>query len=150
MTLESSGPRKKKLPCVRKLAASRPTTSHSHGKAVALLVYQTRTFGILISDVVYIDVLAVTISVASAAIGFLCGSSARRERMSRGQVVPPPAVPDSKERDGHDSGDDEDSAADGDLSTVSAGLLQPCKLVRLYDAFTSIDTNYIHDSRFWW
>lgn len=108
------------------------------------------TFGILISDVVYIDVLAVTISVASAAIGFLCGSSARRERMSRGQVVPPPAVPDSKERDGHDSGDDEDSAADGDLSTVSAGLLQPCKLVRLYDAFTSIDTNYIHDSRFWW
>ena len=114
---------------VRKLAASHPQPSH--GKVVALLVYQTRAFRILISDVVYIDILAVTISVASAAVGFLCGSSARRERTSRGQGVPPPAVLNSKERDGNDSGDDEDSAADGDLSTVSAGLLQPCKLVRL-------------------
>ncbi|KAN0135552.1 Peptidyl-tRNA hydrolase PTH2 domain containing protein, partial [Lactarius tabidus] len=74
-------------------------------------------------------VLAITISVASAAVGYLCGSSARRERTSRGQVVPPPAVPNPKERDGHDSSDDEDSTADGDLSTVSAGYLQPCKLV---------------------
>ncbi|KAF8264423.1 peptidyl-tRNA hydrolase PTH2-domain-containing protein [Lactarius quietus] len=77
-------------------------------------------------------VLVVTISVASAAVGFLYGSSARRERQSRGQVeppLPPPAVPNPKERVGHDSSDDEESTADGDLSTVSAGLLQPCKLV---------------------
>jgi len=71
----------------------------------------------------------VTISVASAAVGFLCGSI-HRERKSGGQVEPPPAVPNPKERNHrHDSSDDEDSIADGDLSTVSAGLLQPCKLV---------------------
>ncbi|KAH9176962.1 peptidyl-tRNA hydrolase II domain-containing protein [Lactarius sanguifluus] len=76
-------------------------------------------------------VLAVTISVASATVGFLYGS-AQGERKSRGQVEPPPsppAIPNPKERDGHDSSDDEDSAADGDLSTVSPGFLQPCKLV---------------------
>ncbi|KAH9060860.1 peptidyl-tRNA hydrolase PTH2-domain-containing protein [Lactarius vividus] len=73
--------------------------------------------------------LAVTISVASATVGFLYGS-AQRERKCRGQVEPPPppAVPNPKQRDGHDSSDDED-AADGDLSTVSPGFLQPCKLV---------------------
>jgi PTH2 family peptidyl-tRNA hydrolase len=77
-------------------------------------------------------VLVVTISVVSATVGFLCGSacgSAHRERKSRGQVEPPPAVPNPKERDVHDSSDDEDSIADGNLSTVSAGFLQPCKLV---------------------
>ncbi|KAI9460244.1 PTH2-domain-containing protein [Lactarius psammicola] len=74
-------------------------------------------------------VLVVTISVASAAVGFLCGST-QRETKSHGQVERPPlAAPNPKGRDGHDSSDDEDSAADGDLSTVSAGLLQPCKLV---------------------
>ena len=90
------------------------------------MVYQTCSCGILISDFWYIDVLAVTISVASAAVGFLCGSSARRERERRGRVVPNP-----KEQNEHDASDDEDSTADGDLSTVSAGFLQPCKLVRL-------------------
>ena len=107
-----------------------PSTA-SHGKTIALFVYQTCSCGILISDIWYIDVLAVTISVASAAVGFLCGASARHERKSRGQVEPPSAVPNPKERDGHDSSDDEDATADGDLSTVAAGLLQPCKLVRL-------------------
>ncbi|KAH9015014.1 peptidyl-tRNA hydrolase 2 [Lactarius pseudohatsudake] len=78
--------------------------------------------------------LAVTISVASATVGFLYGS-AQCERKSRGQVEPPPLppppppAPNPKQRDGHDSSDDEDSAADGDLSTVSPGFLQPCKLV---------------------
>ena len=87
--------------------------------------------GFLISDIWNTDALAVTISVASATVGFLYGS-AQRERKSRGQVEPPPpAVPNPKERDAHDSSDDEDAAADGDLSTVSAGFLQPCKLVRL-------------------
>ncbi|KAH9075798.1 peptidyl-tRNA hydrolase PTH2-domain-containing protein, partial [Lactarius deliciosus] len=77
------------------------------------------------------DFLAVAISVASATIGFLYGS-AQGERKSRGHVEPPsspPAIPNPKERDGHDSSDDEDSAADGDLSTVSPEFLQPCKLV---------------------
>jgi len=74
----------------------------------------------------------VTISVAFATVGFLQGfqcGSAHHERKSRGQVEPPPAVPNPTERNGHDTSDDEDSIADGDLSTVSAGLLQPCKLV---------------------
>ena len=106
----------------------------SHGKTVTLLVYQLCSCGFLTNDIWDTDVLVVTISVASATVGFLCGSacgSAHRERKSRDQVEPPPAVPNPKERDGHDFSDDEDSIADGNLSTVSPGLLQPCKLVRL-------------------
>ena len=94
-----------------------------------MLVYQPCTCGFLISDIWDTDVFAITISVAFATVGFLCGS-AHRERKSRGQAEPPPAVPNPKERDGHESSD-EDSIADGDLSKVSAGFRQPCKLVRL-------------------
>ncbi|KAN0121559.1 Peptidyl-tRNA hydrolase PTH2 domain containing protein [Russula decolorans] len=56
-------------------------------------------------------ILAAVISVASAAAGFVYGSS-------RGERQRP-----------HDEDSDEDSVADGDLSAVSAGFMKPCKLV---------------------
>ena len=87
-----------------------------------------------------IDVLAVTIIVASATAGFLYGS-AHHERETHSQVEPPPAAPKPTERNGRDSSDDEDSVADGDLSTVSGRLVQPCKLVRLFLSFYAFTSN---------
>lgn len=81
------------------------------------------------------------ISAASATVGFLCGS-AHSERQSRcGQDEPPLATSNSEARDEYGSSDDdEDSNADGDLSMVSAGLLQPCKLVRVLSVSTCMST----------
>ena len=56
------------------------------------------------------------ISVASATAGFVYGAS--RNQRPHDQA------------EGEDLSNDEDSSADGDLSAVTAGLLEPCKLVR--------------------
>ena len=71
--------------------------------------------------------LAAVISVASAAAGYAYGAShAPHLEKQRSHERPTNA-------EGQDQGspsDDEDSVADGDLSAVTAGFLQPCKLVR--------------------
>lgn len=53
---------------------------------------------------------------ASATAGFVYGAS--RNQRPHDQA------------EGEDLSNDEDSSADGDLSAVTAGLLEPCKLVR--------------------
>jgi hypothetical protein len=68
-----------------------------------------------------LDILVAVISIASAAAGFVYGVSRVERQRSHDQ-------PTRTEEQGEDS--DEDSAADGDLSAVTAGFLKPCKLVR--------------------
>lgn len=69
--------------------------------------------------------LAAAISVASAAAGYAYGVSSHLEKQ-RSQERPASA----EGQDQSTPSDDEDSVADGDLSAVTAGFLQPCKLVR--------------------
>lgn len=73
------------------------------------------------------DVLAAAISVASAAVGFMFGAAANRESESYSQPEQSPKTGEQEKDDG--PSDDEDSAADGDLSSIAAGFMQPCKLV---------------------
>jgi hypothetical protein len=68
-------------------------------------------------------ILAAVISVASAAAGFVYGASRNVRQIPHDQ-------PTKTEEQDEDSPSDEDSSADGDLSSVTAGFLQPCKLVR--------------------
>jgi hypothetical protein len=74
----------------------------------------------------------VVISVASAAAGFVYGAS-RGERQRQRQRP-------------HDEDSDEDSVADDDLSAVSAGFMEPCKLVRCFGIFGLLPhTNHAND-----
>src|SRR5579863_5293820 len=65
------------------------------------------------------DILAGVISVASAAAGYVYGTSHSRE-IQRSHELPT----NTETQDQSSSSDDEDSAADGDLSAVTAGFLQ--------------------------
>lgn len=64
-------------------------------------------------------------SVASAAAGFVYGASHREKQ------TPHERPTNTEGRDQSiPSDDDDESIADGDLSAVTAGFMQPCKLVR--------------------
>jgi hypothetical protein len=74
------------------------------------------------------DILVLAISVTSAAIGFAFGAAAHRcERESHERPEQPTKTEEKGE--GDEPSDDEGSVADGNLSAVTAGFLQPCKLV---------------------
>jgi len=68
-------------------------------------------------------ILAVIISVASAAAGYVYGASHREKQTSHER----PTNTEGQDKDRES--DDEDTSADGDLSAVTAGFQQPCKLV---------------------
>jgi len=68
-------------------------------------------------------ILGAVISVASAAAGYVYGASHGEGQRPHDQ----PTKTDEQDEDSPSS--DEDSAADGDLSAVTAGFLKPCKLV---------------------
>jgi hypothetical protein len=74
------------------------------------------------------DILVLLISVTSAAVGFAFGAAAhRRERESHEQPKEPTKTEEKDEK--YEPSDDEGSIVDGNLSAVTAGFLQPCKLV---------------------
>jgi hypothetical protein len=81
-------------------------------------------------------VLAVAISVASAAAGYAYGASRLEKPRSHERPT------NVEGQDQSSPTDDEDSVADGDLSVVTAGFLQPCKLVRRANLsyFCKVDT----------
>jgi len=70
-------------------------------------------------------ILAFIISVASAAAGFVYGSSYREKQTPHER----PTKTEGQDQSIPSDDDDEESVADGDLSAVTAGYMQPCKLV---------------------
>ena len=102
--------------------------THTHGKTVTLFVTPAiylyripRNCNPLIWET---DILAL-ISVVSAGVGFAYG--AYRDKR---QTPHDPPTKTEEEEDEDNLSSDEESAADGDLSAVTAGFLKPCKLVR--------------------
>jgi hypothetical protein len=104
--------------------------STTHGQILTLFVVLHVNLS-LHSSTRDTDILATVISVASAAAGFVYGASHREKQSSRKHERPT----NSEGQDQSNSSDDEDSAADGDLSAVTAGFMQPCKLVRRFKIY---------------
>lgn len=68
--------------------------------------------------------LAAALSIVSLALGYRLGTR------SAGQH--PPSIKSDNKEDNNDYGNDseeEEEVADGDLSAIQAGFLEPCKLV---------------------
>ncbi|THH19713.1 hypothetical protein EW146_g1473 [Bondarzewia mesenterica] len=73
-------------------------------------------------------IIGLFVSAASASLGYALGASqtARAQTTPLEPVDPPKLANEEAE---NDSSDDDDDIADGGLSTVKAGFLEPCKLV---------------------
>lgn len=67
--------------------------------------------------------------VTSLSAGFALGAwSTYRERNTAGPS-PPSATKSNQQKDAQDDSGDEEELADGDLSAVKPGFLEPCKMV---------------------
>ncbi|KAI0050738.1 hypothetical protein FA95DRAFT_554537 [Auriscalpium vulgare] len=82
-------------------------------------------------------IVGLVLSAASATVGFIYGAAQARQSEPPTEREPPPSYPEAAaavsepavREDEEDDSDDGESIADGDLSAVTAGFLQPCKLV---------------------
>lgn len=72
-------------------------------------------------------ILGGALAVASLSLGYYLGE---RSTISRFQL-PSKSVEVQKEEEIDEEDDEDESMADGDLSTIKAGFIEPCKLVRL-------------------
>jgi peptidyl-tRNA hydrolase, PTH2 family len=74
-------------------------------------------------------VLAAILTAASISLGYHLGSRSARQH--------PPSIQsnnlDSPPVDYGNDSDDDEGVADGDLSAIQAGFLEPCKLVCLFN-----------------
>lgn len=70
------------------------------------------------------------LSITSLGLGFILGSRGVTHNEQPTPVKGEDAVPTITEEEEHDE-EDEEHITDGDLSAISAGFMEPCKLVRI-------------------
>ncbi|KJA25973.1 hypothetical protein HYPSUDRAFT_199214 [Hypholoma sublateritium FD-334 SS-4] len=76
-------------------------------------------------------VLTLIIAISFSAIGYRVGTlSSKSKAQQRGdEPLPTPVAPEEEEADEQDDSLSTEDIPDGDLSAVSAGFLEPCKMV---------------------